>query len=307
MNARIAYYRGCPGAPLAGETDMKIFISWSGDRSRAVAEFFGSWIKCVLQASRPWISTQDIDQGSIWFSEVNDQLKDTSIGVVFLTQENKAQPWILFESGALAKGLSSARVCIFLVDLQSKDVENPLAQLNHTIPDKQGVWRLVRTLNGCLGEYALDTKTVEAVFETYWPQFRQRYREILEENPYTEKIKARDDASIISEILEASRSLSRRFRIIEDNLRVSSSLNLNKNLLDVNNKDIKTKLESTKFTELSENERLELLNFYCQSVDQLVSVARMVGISKSSIDNFTGRISQGPGSDLGSSDASTDM
>ncbi|HHM2111315.1 TPA: toll-Interleukin receptor, partial [Klebsiella pneumoniae] len=61
---------------------MKVFISWSGQRSKAVAELFNDWLKCVIQASQPWISTRDIDRGAIWFSEINDKLKDVSVGIV---------------------------------------------------------------------------------------------------------------------------------------------------------------------------------------------------------------------------------
>ena len=60
---------------------MRVFISWSGVRSTAVAELLKHWIRCVLQASRPWISTRDIDRGALWFSVVSDILKDTSVGV----------------------------------------------------------------------------------------------------------------------------------------------------------------------------------------------------------------------------------
>jgi hypothetical protein len=61
---------------------MKIFVSWSGRRSKAVAELMSDWLKCVIQASQPWISTRDIDRGAIWFSEINDKLKDVSVGIV---------------------------------------------------------------------------------------------------------------------------------------------------------------------------------------------------------------------------------
>ncbi|HHQ6082069.1 TPA: TIR domain-containing protein, partial [Enterobacter hormaechei subsp. steigerwaltii] len=111
---------------------MKVFISWSGQRSKVVAEIFSDWLKCVIQASQPWISTRDIDRGAIWFSEINDKLKDVSVGVVCLTQENKNKPWILFETGALAKGLTTNRVCTFLIDLNPEDLQDPLAQFNHT-------------------------------------------------------------------------------------------------------------------------------------------------------------------------------
>lgn len=89
---------------------MKVFISWSKNLSKDCAEILSDWIKCTLQASEPWVSSKDIDKGSLWFNEINDQLKDTKVGIVCLTKENKSNPWILFESGALAKGLSANRV-----------------------------------------------------------------------------------------------------------------------------------------------------------------------------------------------------
>jgi hypothetical protein len=49
---------------------MEIFISWSGNRSKAIAELLKRWIKQVLQGTQPWISTQDIESGSLWFSEL---------------------------------------------------------------------------------------------------------------------------------------------------------------------------------------------------------------------------------------------
>ena len=44
---------------------MKVFISWSGDRSKYIAETLQEWLRRVLQATEPWISTQ-IDKGLVW-------------------------------------------------------------------------------------------------------------------------------------------------------------------------------------------------------------------------------------------------
>lgn len=96
---------------------MKVFLSWSGTRSREIAKLLSDWLSCVIQALQPWVSDRDLDRGSLWFGEINDQLKDTTVGIICLTQENKDRPWILFEAGALAKGLSTARVCTLLIDL----------------------------------------------------------------------------------------------------------------------------------------------------------------------------------------------
>ncbi len=194
---------------------MQVFISWSGDRSRAVAELLDDWMQCVLQAVRPWMSSKDIDRGSLWFSEITDQLKETKIGVICLTKDNQIKPWILFESGALAKGLSSARVCTFLIDLEPTDVGNPLAQFNHTMPTKDGLYELVRTLNSSLGEHALREKVLEQVFDTYWPQFEDGFKRALEENPAGEHTPSRSEESMLSEVLRTTRSLDRRVRSIE--------------------------------------------------------------------------------------------
>ncbi|PYB84159.1 TIR domain-containing protein [Pseudomonas soli] len=206
---------------------MKVFISWSGNRSRAVAEVLSDWIKCVLQASEPWISTRHIDRGSLWFSEINEKLRDISVGIVCLTQDNKDKPWILFESGALAKGLSGNRVCTFLVDLQPHDLTDPLAQFNHTKPDKESVWELMRTLNACLAERSLDERVLEKAFVVYWPQFEEEFAMALANNEPDKVTKPRSQQDVLSEILGATRELTKRISKIEANQRVVTNQRYN--------------------------------------------------------------------------------
>lgn len=201
---------------------MKVFVSWSGRRSRVVAEMLSEWIKCVLQASQPWISTQHIDKGAIWFSEISDQLRDTAAGIVCLTQENKNKPWILFETGALAKGLSANRVCTFLVDLTPTDIEDPLAQFNHTTPERTSVWRLVNTLNSCLESGRLDERVLKQVFDTYWPKFESDFASALEATPQEATAAPRSEDSILAEILANTRSLSGRVRDLENRVTLNS-------------------------------------------------------------------------------------
>lgn len=194
---------------------MKVFISWSGDRSKAVAEVLDEWLQCVLQAIDPWMSSKDIDRGSLWFSELSDQLADTKLGIVCLTQDNKDKPWILFESGALAKGLSSSRVCTFLIDLQPTDVGNPLAQFNHSFPTENGVFDLLRTINSSLGDKCLKESVLEKVFETYWPQFKKGFQNALSCNPQQTPIEPRTEENMLQEVLTSVRRLDRRMREVE--------------------------------------------------------------------------------------------
>jgi hypothetical protein len=194
---------------------MKVFLSWSGNRSKEVANLLSEWLSCVIQAIRPWISTRDLDRGSLWFGEINDQLKDTTVGIICLTQENKTRPWILFEAGALAKGLSTSRVCTLLIDLEPRDIEDPLAQFNHTLPSKESIHALVKTLNSALGATGLDMRVLDQVFETYWQQFSDRFKAILEETKSTEPTKPRPKEDMLGEILENTRLMSSRIRRLE--------------------------------------------------------------------------------------------
>lgn len=201
---------------------MKVFLSWSGKRSHAVAELLSEWLKCVLQATTPWISSRDIDRGALWFSEIGDQLRDTTIGVICLTQENKDKPWILFEAGALAKGLSSSRVCTFLIDLEPADIQDPLAQFNHTRPTRDDLWKLVSTLNNGLEEFRLEEKFLDRIFQTYWPLFDDKFKQALNENPSGGIIEPRPEGDILTEILENTRNLGARIRDLETKLQMDS-------------------------------------------------------------------------------------
>ena len=194
---------------------MKVFMSWSGQRSKLTAELLFDWVKCVIQAAQPWISSRGIERGAQWFSEINNELKDTTVGVICLTQENKNAPWILFEAGALAKGLSSNRVCTFLVDLEPADLQPPLAQFNHTFPTRESVWSLVTTLNNGLEAARLDIPVLQRVFDTYWPQFEVAFTQIIDKNPPSTVTPPRDEKDILSEILSTTRGLERRLRNLE--------------------------------------------------------------------------------------------
>lgn len=193
---------------------MDIFISWSGTRSRKVAELLKGWLKCVIQAANPWVSAHDIDRGTVWFSTIAEKLSRTKFGIICLTQENKNQPWILFEAGAIAKGVAANHVCTLLIGLEPTEVENPLAQFNHTVAgQRQSMWELVRTINKQLQDEALPEQILTNVFGTYWPQFDKAYRKILSEEVVTPEKRSQED--LLSEILSTVRSVGRQLQQVE--------------------------------------------------------------------------------------------
>lgn len=190
---------------------MKVFLSWSGDTSHRVAQEFSSWIPCVLQAVKPWISSKDIDRGSIWFTEITDQLKDTNFGVLFVTRDNQSKPWLLFEAGALSKGLTENRVCTVLVDLTVSDIEagSPFQQLNHTKIDRSGILGLVKTMNKKLDSNEVPENLLETTFNALWPTFEHKVRNALTLVP-PQVVEERKEKDILNDILEIVLTLNRR-------------------------------------------------------------------------------------------------
>jgi hypothetical protein len=81
---------------------MKVFISWSGERSKRIAEAFRDLLGDILQNVESWLSFEDIQKGARWNSEIAVQLKDSNLGLVCLTPEAQESPWLLFEAGALS-------------------------------------------------------------------------------------------------------------------------------------------------------------------------------------------------------------
>ena len=112
--------------------NYNIFLSWSGEHSHKIAEELNKFLKRVIQTAKPYISS-DIKKGSVWFSDITTTLNKNSIGIFCITQENKNKPWILFEAGALNKGLTSNNVCTLLINLSASDIQAPLSEFNHTI------------------------------------------------------------------------------------------------------------------------------------------------------------------------------
>jgi hypothetical protein len=115
-----------------GEGELSIapnvFISWSGDRSRLVAEFLRGWIYTVVQAARPWMSDSEIEKGSRSLEEITRALAGCKVGIVCLTPENTERPWILYEAGCLSKSIDDrTRLCTYLIgDMQPSDIRPPL-------------------------------------------------------------------------------------------------------------------------------------------------------------------------------------
>lgn len=186
---------------------MKVFISWSGERSRAFANVLRDWIPNVIQAIKPWMSDVDIDKGSRWSKDIALQLEESKVGIICLTPENLEAPWILFEAGALSKSLEKSYVCPFLFKIDPSDIKGPLVQFQATEANKNDTQKLIHTINQALEGDAIPKEKLDEAFEVWWPKFEKN----LEKIPDIETIKEpkRSDREILKEILELVREQTR--------------------------------------------------------------------------------------------------
>jgi hypothetical protein len=158
--------------------DVGVFISWSGERSRQIAEAMKPWLSGVIQSVRPWMSDEDISAGSSWFTEVTETLNKTKIGVLCVTPENQHNPWLMYEAGALSRVIGKTAVCPLLFDMTPAELNGPLAQFQASVLSRDGVRKLVATLNRCTGERALDSNQLETVLDVWWPQLYDKVNNI---------------------------------------------------------------------------------------------------------------------------------
>lgn len=195
---------------------MKVFVSWSGPRSHAVAQVLREWVMAVIQAARPWLSSEDIQRGAQWFGDIGSQLQESSVGIFCLTQRNKNAPWILFEAGAIAKGVPTNRICTLLIDLEPSDVLGPLSQFNHTQPTRDDMLKLAATLNSALGDARLTDSQLRKSFDAHWQSFETEFARALAEHPEVEgEAPSPEPAEMLGEILSSIRSMNSRLSRIE--------------------------------------------------------------------------------------------
>lgn len=186
---------------------MKVFLSWSGHKSHQVALVFRDWLPSVIQSINPYVSSEDIDKGARWSTDIAKELEDSTFGILCVTKENLEAPWLLFEAGALSKMMEKSSVCPFIFDLKRAEVKGPLLQFQSTVFEKEDVKKLLLTLNKSCGEAGLKEELLLRTFDVWWPNLEQSLNNIKSEKSGEEKENL--DKSLSNEILEEILELSR--------------------------------------------------------------------------------------------------
>lgn len=203
-----------------------VFISWSGDRARGVANALHQWLPLLLQSCVPWVSCSELEKGQRWAQEITAKLSEIDLGIVCLTPENLTSSWLLFEAGALSKHMRETRVCTYLIDLQPQDVPPPLGMFHHTIYSEQDTRALLHTINTAIGNTVMPDR-LDKLFDFAWPQLNKSISEIPMPSLAVEAKRSVPD--IVSELLDLARSNvqgSRPLSVMPDIDRVLNRLDL---------------------------------------------------------------------------------
>jgi arsenate reductase-like glutaredoxin family protein len=204
---------------------MKIFLSWSGTKSKLIAESLKDWLEQVIQSTEPWISTS-IEKGKKWSKEISDKLEESKIGIICITKDNLNAPWILFEAGAISKS-SDSYVCTFLTDISSpSEIVGPLSSFQHTKFSKDDMLKLCKTINNRIkeskGGKPLNEKALEEVFDIFYPKLEDKINEIFsstEESDETQQF-LRSDRDLLEELVESQRLIREKLNDVWTNKEV---------------------------------------------------------------------------------------
>lgn len=193
---------------------MKVFISWSGNTSHKIAAALRDWLPFVIQSIKPYVSSEDIDKGVRWWTDIASELEQCSFGILCVTRDNVESPWLNFEAGALSKIIEKSRVCPLLFRIKPSEVQGPLVQFQSTVYEKEDILKLVRSLNSSSQGEAIDDSRLEQVFGVWWPKLEENLDKIgIEEESSREAPETSTPPSpteaVLEEILELTRSNQR--------------------------------------------------------------------------------------------------
>jgi hypothetical protein len=188
---------------------MKVFISWSGKRSKAMANALKDWIPLIVQHSEPFVSDKDISAGDRWAQAIAGELESSNFGILCITPENISSEWIMFEAGALSKAMQDAKVIPLLFGLELSDLSGPLQQFQALRVDEQGMLDALKAINAA-SDNKTDEATIERLVPALWSDLQAKI-DAIPERAEAEK-HMRPQTEIMEDLVSQVRGLNTRMR-----------------------------------------------------------------------------------------------
>jgi TIR domain len=193
---------------LAGAYSMRVFISWSGELSKQLAEAVREWLATTLSYVKPFFTPSDIEKGANWGQEISVQLKQSSFCVIALTRESLNSNWVMFEAGAISSSVNKPRICAILFDIEPTDLQGPLAAFHATRFSREDIYKLVKTINSNAGDAAIENERLDRIFDKWWPDLEESVSKITSKTASSAKPPVRSDRDLLQEVVGLCRVIS---------------------------------------------------------------------------------------------------
>lgn len=183
---------------------MKIFISWSGQRERAVAEALRDALVnlCAVEVEI-FVSSRSISKGANGVAVIEAELDASAFGVVLVSKDNQKAPWLNYEGGWLASTLERpvATVCL---DLPPSDITGPLAPRQATrFDDAEDMARLLREIVQAVNP-AMNDQTFATLLAAAWPAIESSW---MPASGQVDDAPSRDERDMLAELVDRVRRI----------------------------------------------------------------------------------------------------
>ena len=149
----------------------KVFLCWSGARSRNLAQAVQKWLPGILGDRLMLSISTQIEKGADWLEELRRALNNSDCGILCLTPEAIESPWIHFEAGLIVRALSEGkslepsptserRVFPLLYGVDAQALHGPLGAYQSTsATEKDDAFRLIEAIHHLMPERERVAKT----------------------------------------------------------------------------------------------------------------------------------------------------
>jgi hypothetical protein len=168
------------------------------------------WLPLMFRGVESFVSSEDIEKGARWSSELDKELDGTDFGLLCITPENLEAPWIMYEAGALAKSLEHGSAATLLLGLTKAQLKYPLARFQATDLDPDDFFRLVRTINGRFGVERHKEPDLQTLFDALWPKLHAKL-DAAKQTDVDAPDPQRSERDMLEELMATVRRLSSVF------------------------------------------------------------------------------------------------
>jgi hypothetical protein len=169
---------------------MKLFMSWSGARSKPIAGIMKDWLEHIFPTGVDvWLSTQgdNLRAGSLSVPQIIKGLRESDYGVFCFTTDNTKSPWIMFEAGAICKQdktrseIEGVYTILFEGDIGNL-IDTPLGSFQHTFFTEESMYNFFRGINNIGGQAIINEQRLQKNVQNSWSIYYPKIVEALGPN-----------------------------------------------------------------------------------------------------------------------------